>query len=271
VFNEPRLFLSGTSLPVDHPLVHLSLIDEATLDFLLVMEDVTARGGDPRDATRPLAVEQAANGVRALARLHSAFWSDRLDAQPALAWVEPLNAWRGMGRGIDIGMERAGNSIRSTVQAMTGDEIEDHWVRFVDVVGDGPATLLHGDAHIGNTYVLPDDEVGFLDWQVVRRGNYSLDLGYFLQGAVTIEDRRACEADLVHEYVEALELDDADRPSHPDAWLRYRASAAHGLARWLATAASRWQRQEVSLTLAERYAAAFVELDSLSALEALGV
>jgi aminoglycoside phosphotransferase (APT) family kinase protein len=54
-----------------------------------------------------------------------------------------------------------------------------------------PQTLLHGDPHIGSTYVLPDDDVGFLDWQMARRGNWSLDLGYFLQGALTIEDRRA--------------------------------------------------------------------------------
>jgi aminoglycoside phosphotransferase (APT) family kinase protein len=41
--------------------------------------------------------------------------------------------------------------------------------------------------------VLPDDDVGFLDWQMARRGNWSLDLGYFLQGALTIEDRRRGE------------------------------------------------------------------------------
>ena len=76
-----------------------------------------------------------------------------------------------------------------------------------------PGTLLHGDPHIGNTYVLPDDEVGFLDWQVLRRGSFSLDLGYFLQGAVEIEDRRRCESDLIDEYQSALGLPADERPT----------------------------------------------------------
>jgi hypothetical protein len=71
--NEPRLFEQGVVLPLEHPAVHFSLFDETTLDFVLVMEDVTQREGDPRDATRPLSVDQAANGVAALARLHSTY------------------------------------------------------------------------------------------------------------------------------------------------------------------------------------------------------
>jgi hypothetical protein len=50
-----------------------------------------------------------------------------------------------------------------------------------------------------------------------------------------------------------------------------RSSVAHGLATWLATAADDggWQRPEISMALAQRYAAAFVELDTASALEEL--
>ena len=35
---------------------------------------------------------------------------------------------------------------------------------------------------------------------MVRRGNFSLDLGYFLQGALTIEERRRSERELLDEY-----------------------------------------------------------------------
>jgi aminoglycoside phosphotransferase (APT) family kinase protein len=142
-------------------------------------------------------------------------------------------------------------------------------VRFVDTVGDGPPTLLHGDLHIGNTYVLPDDSVGFLDWQVVRRGNPSLDLGYFLQGALTTDDRRAAERDLLAVYREALELPVGEIPTTDDLWRRYRASAAHGLTLWLATAASTWQRADVSKALAERYAWAWADLDTPAAVAEL--
>jgi len=109
-----------------------------------------------------------------------------------------------------------------------------------------------------------------LDWQVLRRGDHALDLGYFVQGALTVEDRRARERDIVEAYRTALDVPDGEHPTSDDVSLRYRASTSHGLAIWLATAASNtWQRPEVSLTLARRYATAFVDLDSAAAIDEL--
>jgi len=273
VFNEPRLFASGVALPLDCPSVYFTSIDEPRLDFMMVMEDIAARGGDPRDATRPLSIDQARNGVLNLARLHSSFWGDRFGRYPQLSWIEPFVAWRGMATGIDIGLDRLGDSIPPVVAGMSGRQImRDIWVPFIATLVTGGQTLLHGDAHIGNTYVLPDDDVGFLDWQVVRRGNPSVDLGYFLQGACTVEDRRSAERELVEEYRLALasDLTAEELPSAEEVWLRYRASTAHGLAVWLVTAASDWQRFDVSRTLSERYATAFVDLDGANAIDELG-
>ena len=86
LFNEARLFASGVSIPVDHPRVYKSIVDWLRLDFLLVMEDLTHRGADPRDATRPMTVEQVADGLRGLARLHSRYWgfSRKTDSEAAL-------------------------------------------------------------------------------------------------------------------------------------------------------------------------------------------
>ena len=123
--------------------------------------------------------------------------------------------------------------------------------------------MLHGDPHIGNTYLLPSGEVGFLDWQVARRGNWSLDLGYFLQGALTVEDRRRSERDLLVEYRDSLGLPADELPSADEIWLRYRASVAHGLTLWLVTAsAGEWQRTDVSVALAQQYSFAYADLDT---------
>jgi len=45
LFNESRMFRTDLTLPIEHPAVHLALIDEPGLDFLLVMEDIVGRGG----------------------------------------------------------------------------------------------------------------------------------------------------------------------------------------------------------------------------------
>ena len=63
-----------------------------------------------------------------------------------------------MARGVDIGIERAGDRIPPAVAALGGEQIDrGHWVSYIATLAHGPPAPLHGDAHIGNTYVLPDD------------------------------------------------------------------------------------------------------------------
>ncbi len=271
LFNEADLFASGTPLPVDHPIVYQAIADRGQGSFLLVMEDLTERDADLRDATRPMSAQQVADGVRGLARLHARYWNFSAEAHPALDWVKTWEAgegWKvGLRKRIPIGLERAAPWLAAAISGYGSERILEFWSRYVDSLGRGPTSLLHGDAHIGNTYVLPGDRVGFLDWQVVRRGEWSQDVGYFIAGALTEADRRTHEKSLLAEYRDALELPDAQRPSEAQIWERYRASQAYGLAIWLSTLGTDgWQSPAVSRALVQRYANAFVELDSASAL-----
>jgi hypothetical protein len=273
LYHEPRLFTSGVVLPLDHPEVYTAIIDEGRRDFLMIMEDVVARGADPRDSTRPMTIDQVASGVRGLARMHSEFWGERITRNPALGWVEPFVAFAGLEYApLHIAHERLGDTVPADILALSGTELfVDIWARYIGTLTASPQTLLHGDPHIGNTYVLPEDEVGFLDWQMVRRGNWSLDLGYFLQGALTIEDRRQAERHLLDEYRGALQLPAHEMPTADEVWLRYRASVAHGLAIWMATLSGgdAWQRADICLAFAQRYSAAFIDLDTRAALAAI--
>lgn len=280
LLHEPRLFNSNVRLPLEHPTVYAAPIDETDEEFVLVMEDLTARDADPRDATRPLTVDQAANGVRGLGRLHGAFWGERV-VRPGLEWLEPFLPWDGMQYApLPAALERLGDDAPPSVQALTIDHlVEGIWKPFIrTLTASGvPQTLLHGDPHVGNTYVVAGiggkDTVGFLDWQVARHGNFSLDLGYFLQGALTTADRRVSERDLLGEYRDSLAgaLDPHELPSAEEIWLRYRASVAHGLTTWLATASAGelWQRPDIALALAQRYSAAYEDLQTAEALAAL--
>jgi hypothetical protein len=275
LFGEARLFASGVPLAVEHPLAYRAIARRVHMDFLIVMEDLTQRGADPRDATRPMTVAQVANGVRGLASLHTQYWGFSRRTQPKLGWLKtwkPTEGWQvGLKRRIPLGLERGAAALPETVVKLSAEEIVRIWVRYVTTLSAGPMTLLHGDAHIGNTYVLPDDTVGFLDWQVVRRGEWSQDVGYFLIGALEEEDRRSRDAELVEGYRQALDVPKDQLPSASTAWLRYRATPAYGLAIWLSTLGTDgWQPREVSMALAQRYASAFVELETLAALEALG-
>lgn len=264
LFNEPKLLASGIELPLDHPDVYSVIIDEPALDWLVVMEDVSLRGADPRDATRPMTPDQAAAGCRALGRLHSryaGFDDDRL------GWVQTWAPTEGFAYGLRLrtptGIERAGNDLPAEVAKLSGDEVVDIWARYVALLHRQP-TLLHADAHVGNTYVLPGDDVGFLDWAVCRRGHWSQDIGHFLQGAITIEDRRSYDRAILADYARSTGID------LEEAFTWYRASAAYGLAIWLSTLGTDgYQSREISLALATRFADAFVDLDCLDAIESL--
>ncbi|TCJ96376.1 phosphotransferase [Nocardia alba] len=272
MFHEPRLFNSRVPLHLEHPTVYAALIDEDNYDFVMVMEDVIARGADPRDATRPLTVDQAAAGVRGLARMHAKYW-ERVEGHPDLGWLEPFVPWNGMEIApLPAALERLGPDAPPQVMALSiGELIDDIWKPYIRTLTRTPQTLLHGDAHIGNTYLLADGEVGFLDWQVARRGNWSMDLGYFLQGALTIEDRRRGEDELLGIYRDALDLPAAHLPTPAEIELGYRASVAHGLTLWLCTASAGefWQRPDIALALAQRYSAAYADLDTASAIAEL--
>ena len=135
LFSETRLYASGVPLEVDHPYVYRAIVDWIGLDFLLVMEDLTGRGADPRNAARPLSVAQALNGVRALARLHSRYWGYSASSQPRLRWVRtwaPTQGWQvGLRRRVPIGLSRAAGSLPPAVAQYGGDGLVDLWARYV--------------------------------------------------------------------------------------------------------------------------------------------
>ena len=274
MFNEPLLFASRLDLPVDHPHPYHAAIDRPAQDYVIVMEDLTRRGADPRDATRPMTVAQVEHGVRQLARLHSAYW-DLDPNHPGLEWLQPwapTAGWKAsLGPGLAVGRARVPELLPAELRGRTDDELLDWCMRSMATFGQEHHTLLHADPHIGNTYVLPGDRVGFLDWQVCRRGNWAQDLAYFLVSALTIEDRRESEEGLLNAYLDALEVPAEGRPTIDDVRLRVAAAHPYSLVVWLTTHQSdRAQRPEVCRALIAAYGAAMADSRSADALDRLG-
>ena len=85
LFNEARLFATRVPLNIEHPFIFKAMVDWLDVNYLLVMEDLQQRGADPRDATRPMTVNQVASGLRGLAQLHSQFWGTQ---HRKLRWVK---------------------------------------------------------------------------------------------------------------------------------------------------------------------------------------
>jgi len=129
-------------------------------------------------------------------------------------------------------------------------------------------SVSHGDPHVGNTYVLADGDMRFLDWQTVCLAPWVDDVAYFLVGALDVEDRRAHEVGLLRSYLQALATTGAPAPSFDDAWAAYRRHHLHGL--MFALCPPEMQPAEVCALMGGRYAAAAIDHGTLAAVEATG-
>ena len=93
---------------------------------------------------------------------------------------------------------------------------------------EGPHTVIHGDTHIGNLF-LDDGRVGFLDWGIINVNTPMRDISYLLTMAMSIDDRRAHERDLLRFYLDLRAAAGATQITFDDAWRAHRIHAAYSV------------------------------------------
>jgi hypothetical protein len=241
---------------------------EGPSQFLILGEDITLRGAQVPDAVAGLSVDQVDELLNTLSRVHAPYWgSPRLDAGGDLSWLQD-SVTGGFAKFLrDDGFA----IIRALIEApyktplveATGTNIDGIEAAFWSLQGRvsrAPLTVLHGDPHPRNTYALPDGSMGVLDWQLIRRGSWSHDVGYALIAALPPEVRRTHERELLDNY--RGRLLDADVTSVPDRdqmWTSYRESPAWGFCLW-AIAPEQMYSEEIVGAVMGRFAEAYSDL-----------
>ena len=273
LYSEARLASARASLPLEHPRFYASAVDRGTLAALVLMADVVDAGGRPNDATRALDVAEVGSGLAALARLHGAYWERQLPT--CLAFLRPWRLGPGWGAvsvaSLSRGLRRLADtgSPRGACRGLDARRLGSQFRRSALLAASGPQTVLHGDPHPGNTYAAGSGGTGFFDWQLVRTGNWSHDVGYFLVSSLEVSDRRRHESRLLAGYLEALRSAGTDAPDFETAWSRYRATPAFGLCTWLHTLSfGTFQPHDVCLATIERFASAYDDLGTRRSLVA---
>ena len=229
-------------LGIEAPRAFAGVADEATGQFGLLMEDLTLRGATFPNALTPVGLETITHLVETLAELHASFWaSPRFRGD--LDWVAtPCSG--GMADvfrtfGLELIRKQLEFDVKAELLRPLGRPLERLWDdlwRLQAILDTEPATLLHGDPHIGNTYVLRDGRGGLLDWQLMVRGRWAHDVTYLMVTGLTPEDRRAHERSLLSHYLDALRRRGVEAPDAEAAWLLYRQSVVWGLViGWLIT------------------------------------
>ena len=128
-----------------------------------------------------------------------------------------------------------------------------------------PRTVLHGDTHIGNCYLLPDGTGGLLDWQLMRVANWANDVAYTIMTALDVEERRAGERPLLQSYLDELSSLGVAAPPWDEAWERYRQQMPYGIACWMVTPTAMYSEALLD-ALIRRCVVAADDLDSYAAL-----
>ena len=172
--------------------------------YALIIEDV---GGyervDQMDGADP---DHAAAVVDALAALHAQWW-----ASPRLA----DHAWLPDGLGDEVRIygdlcKGSWPSFAEATAAVITDDDRALAERFlagydtmIDRSLDAPHTLVHRDFRVDNMHFDRGEPVVF-DWGAVAHGGGLYDLAYFVAGSMTIEDRRAHDAEMLARYRSGL-------------------------------------------------------------------
>jgi hypothetical protein len=239
--------------------------------FVLLLEDLGARGARFADAAQPVDVEHARLVMAGLARVHAAFWeSSRFAAD--LAWLKardrnplyPVERFL-CALAVPAGVAKLGDLVPDEIQAAVPrligarDALENAW-------SQGPRTLLHGDAHVGNMYFLPAT-AGFLDWQLVQRGQGMRDVSYFLANSLPTDVRRVHERALIALYLDALAAGGATPPAFDMAWQQHRLHAVYAwIAAAVTAAAATLQQEPIVRAALARTSTALLDLESLAVL-----
>jgi hypothetical protein len=207
------------------PAAYVARHDDRDGSFLLLLEDLLASGCTVPDGTIGVAPTAAARALEDLAELHVRF-EDPARRQAEASWVpaplrDPSYGATLLRHGLDRHRERLSSAFAeiSELYIAEADALHALWE-------EGPASVIHGDAHIGNLF---DDRgrIGFLDWGILSVGTPLRDISYFLCMALSIEDRRRHERDLLRHYLAARAAAGGAKIGFDEAWRAHRIHAAY--------------------------------------------
>lgn len=238
-------------------------VDPATRHGVVITEDVLGQGATFLNALSPYTPDQAAESLTQLATLHAATWQ-RPEYRDSPWLASRLSAYLER-RGIEDIRFNFDGPIGAGVpeQVRDGERLIAAYRQLAsDVETVAPWSLIHGDPHIGNVFLDGDDRPSFLDWQLVQRGPWYLDVGYHLASALSVDDRRRHEQDLVAHYLERLAAGGVQLPEH-DVWLGLRRGMVHGFYLWAIT---RKVKTAITTELLTRLGTAVADHDGFAAL-----
>jgi hypothetical protein len=257
-------------LDIEAPKGYGACADAASLRSMIVMEDIVETKGAKFISTETYITKLQIESLLAdMAKFHAYYWNndslkrDFVGLQPPIERLALLSKVGVKKRSI-LGAKRAASVIPEALI----DRQEDLWRALqlsFELNQKLPQTMLHGDSHIGQTYITRDGKMGLTDWQTTQRGGWAFDFAYLVNSALTVEDRRLWEQGLVRFYLDRLHAEGGPVIPFDEAWLSYRQHGFWPYFAWVFTiGAGSLQPDDVSMDTIERTANAINDHDALA-------
>jgi aminoglycoside phosphotransferase (APT) family kinase protein len=255
------------NLDCETPAVYAWALDDETSRFAVVIEDLALRSATFPSALSGLTADDVAPLMTTQAHLHAVNWGDA-DLEDRYDWLETSTRgksaawWRTDALG--VAAAEVDQPYKQAALELDDCPVERVFAGFAAVqeANDSePRTVVHGDTHIGNCYLLPDGTGGLLDWQLMRVANWANDVAYTIMTALDVDERRKGEQDLVRHYLDVLRSLGVDAPAWDDAWDLYRKQMVWGIAAWLVTPTAMYDEERLD-ALIRRCVVAADDLDS---------
>jgi hypothetical protein len=227
-------------IEMEVPVSYFADWDPASCNSLVILGDITDTVRSFCDDKTQMDRARAESQMRLLARLHAA----GLANPEVKASLSQMPTWEQFYHnscdfGLEVGIRRAFGEAQdilpTAIAGMSENAMWDRMIRSVERHGELPRTIAHGDVHLKNWYVAWDGEMGLSDWQCANAGHWSRDLAYTISTALTVDNRRAWERDLIAYYLDELARHGGPKVSMDEAWLHYRQQLWTALSWWLVT------------------------------------
>lgn len=207
--NEVNFYNEGAPLtPIATAHMYNASFDEATGDFILLMEDIANKRCE--DQTVGCSVADAQTAIDAIARMHAHWWGNDFAQLP---WIKvysdppyPQIIAAMFKQSWPIALDIVGDTLTPEIRAF-GDRFPDLVEWFFEKASEPPLTLCHGDYRLDNLFfgTQPDHAaVTALDWQICFKGNPGYDLGYFISQSLATDVRRGAHDALIDRYAASL-------------------------------------------------------------------
>jgi aminoglycoside phosphotransferase (APT) family kinase protein len=211
----------------------VTICDRPGQQGVIIMRDLIVDGARFCTALEPFSADQAAASLEQIARLHAR--ADLLDQTP---WVR-----RRIGFFADASPVPEA-ALQTLLDGPRGDDLTPaardagRLLRGLKALADRderlPQTLVHGDCHAGNIFRTADGP-GLIDWQLVQRGGWALDVAYHIAAVLPVEIAEAEEYRLLEHYLHVVRGLGGAAPALEEARAQYRASAVYGYYLWAIT------------------------------------